>query len=77
MVPILEGIILSGTAQRIDDAHSFLILRPQEGHRREACSVTVRNSSGQALGSQEETEKFQLSSTAVTGLSLQRLPGPQ
>ena len=73
---MLEGIILSGTAQRIDAAHSFLILRPQEG-RREACSVTVRNSSGQALGSQEETEKFQLSSTAVTGLSLQRLPGPK
>ena len=47
---MLEGVILSGTAQRIDGAHSFLILRPQEGHTREACSVTVRNSSGQALG---------------------------
>lgn len=28
----------------------FLILRAQEGHTREACSVTIRNSWGQALG---------------------------
>lgn len=40
----------SGTAQRIDGAHSFLTLRPQEGHIREARSVTGRNFWGQALG---------------------------
>ena len=60
MVPLVGGIILSGTAQRVEGAHLFLTLRPQEGHIREACSVTVRNSSGPALGSQEETEKFQI-----------------
>lgn len=60
MVPLVEGIILSGTAQQVEVAHLFLTLRPQEGHIREACSFTVRNSWGQALGSQEETEKFQI-----------------
>lgn len=60
MVPLVEGIILSGTAQRVEGAHLFLTLRPQEGHIRGACSVTVRNSSGQALRSQEETGKVQI-----------------
>ena len=49
MVPMLEGIILSGMVQQIDGAHSFLIrLRKATTVRR--VSVAVRKSSGQALG---------------------------
>ena len=47
---MLEGIILSGMAQRIDGAHLFLIRDLRKATTVRRVSVTVGNSSGPALG---------------------------